>query len=102
MIWLETPSNPLLKIVDISKIKSEISNENIKIVCDNTFASPYNQQPLKLGADVVVHSSTKYLGGHSDLISGAVIVKDDTQLSEKIKYLQNAIGSVPSPLIAIC
>ena len=58
---------------------------------------PYNQQPLKLGADVVVHSSTKYLGGHSDLISGAVIVKDDTQLSEKIKYLQNAIGSVPSP-----
>ena len=97
MIWLETPSNPLLKIVDISKIKSEISNENIKIVCDNTFASPYNQQPLKLGADVVVHSSTKYLGGHSDLISGAVIVKDDTQLSEKIKYLQNAIGSVPSP-----
>ena len=64
MIWLETPSNPLLKIVDISKIKSEISNENIKIVCDNTFASPYNQLPL-LGADVVVHSSTKYLGGHS-------------------------------------
>ena len=97
MIWLETPSNPLLKIVDISKIKSEISNENIKIVCDNTFASPYNQQPLKLGADVVVHSSTKYLGGHSDLISGAVIIKDDTHLSEKIKYLQNAVGSVPSP-----
>lgn len=97
MIWLETPSNPLLKIVDISKIKSEISNENIKIVCDNTFASPYNQQPLKLGADVVVHSSTKYLGGHSDLISGAVIVKDDTHLSEKIKYLQNAVGSIPSP-----
>ena len=97
MIWLETPSNPLLKIVDINKIKSEISNENIKIVCDNTFASPYNQQPLKLGADVVVHSSTKYLGGHSDLISGAVIVKDDNKLSEKIKYLQNAIGSVPSP-----
>jgi len=97
MIWVETPSNPLLKIVDLNKIKSEITNENIKIVCDNTFASPYNQQPLTLGADVVLHSSTKYLGGHSDLIGGAIIIKDDFPLSEKIKYLQNAIGSVPSP-----
>jgi len=97
MIWIETPSNPLLKIVDINKIKSEISNENIKIVCDNTFASPYNQQPLTLGADIVLHSSTKYLGGHSDLIGGAIIIKDDFQLKEKIKYLQNAIGSIPSP-----
>ena len=97
MIWVETPSNPLLKIVDLNKIKSEITNENIKIVCDNTFASPYNQQPLTLGADVVLHSSTKYLGGHSDLIGGAIIIKDDFQLKEKIKYLQNAIGSIPSP-----
>ena len=97
MIWVETPSNPLLKIVDLNKIKSEITNENIKIVCDNTFASPYNQQPLTLGADVVLHSSTKYLGGHSDLIGGAIIIKDDFTLAEKIKYLQNAIGSVPSP-----
>ena len=97
MIWIETPSNPLLKIVDIKKIKSEISNENIKIVCDNTFASPYNQQPLTMGADVVLHSSTKYLGGHSDLIGGAIVIKDDLQLTEKIKYLQNAVGSVPSP-----
>ena len=97
MIWIETPSNPLLKIVDIKKIKSEISNENIKIVCDNTFASPYNQQPLTMGADVVLHSSTKYLGGHSDLIGAAIVIKDDLQLTEKIKYLQNAVGSVPSP-----
>jgi len=97
MIWIETPSNPLLKIVDIKKIKSEISNENIKIVCDNTFASPYNQQPLTMGADVVLHSSTKYLGGHSDLIGGAIVIKADLQLTEKIKYLQNAVGSVPSP-----
>ena len=97
MIWIETPSNPILKIVDIKKIKSEISNENIKIVCDNTFASPYNQQPLTMGADVVLHSSTKYLGGHSDLIGGAIVIKDDLQLTEKIKYLQNAVGSVPSP-----
>ena len=97
MIWIESPSNPLLKIVDIKKIKSEISNENIKIVCDNTFASPYNQQPLTMGADVVLHSSTKYLGGHSDLIGGAIVIKDDLQLTKKIKYLQNAVGSVPSP-----
>ncbi|MFL2543340.1 MAG: trans-sulfuration enzyme family protein [Alphaproteobacteria bacterium] len=97
MIWIETPSNPLLKIVDIKKIKSEIFNENIKIVCDNTFASPYNQQPLTIGADVVLHSSTKYLGGHSDLIGGAIVIKDDLELIEKIKYLQNAVGSVPSP-----
>ena len=97
MIWIETPSNPLLKIVDIKKIKSEISNENIKIVCDNTFASPYNQQPLTMGADVVLHSSTKYLGGHSDIIGGAIVIKDDLQLTKKIKYLQNAVGSVPSP-----
>ena len=97
MIWLETPSNPLLKLVDINKIKKEIPNEDIKIVCDNTFASPYNQQPLTLGADVVLHSSTKYLGGHSDIIGGAIIIKNDNKLAEKIKYLQNAIGAVPSP-----
>ena len=97
MIWLETPSNPLLKLVDINKIKKEIPNDDIKIVCDNTFASPYNQQPLTLGADVVLHSSTKYLGGHSDIIGGAIIIKNDKKLAEKIKYLQNAIGAVPSP-----
>ena len=97
MIWLETPSNPLLKLVDIKKIKNEITKDDIKIVCDNTFASPYNQQPLILGADVVLHSSTKYLGGHSDVIGGALIIKDDNSLAEKIKYLQNAVGSVPSP-----
>ena len=97
MIWVETPSNPLLKIIDIEKIKNSISNQEILVVCDNTFASPYNQQPLNLGADVVLHSSTKYLGGHSDIIGGAIIIKNDDQLAEKIKYLQNAIGAVPSP-----
>ena len=97
MIWIETPSNPLLKIIDIEKIKSNILDTNIKIICDNTFASPYNQQPLILGADAVVHSSTKYLGGHSDLIGGAIVVKDDEEFAERIKFLQNAIGSVPSP-----
>ena len=97
MIWVETPSNPLLKLVDINKIKKEIPNDDIKLICDNTFASPYNQQPLTLGADVVLHSSTKYLGGHSDIIGGAIIIKDDDKLSQKINYLQNAVGSVPSP-----
>ena len=97
MIWVETPSNPLLKIIDIEKIKKSISNQEIIVVCDNTFASPYNQQPLTMGADVVLHSSTKYLGGHSDLIGGAIVINDDLQLTEKIKYLQNAVGSVPSP-----
>ena len=84
-------------MVDINKIKREIPNDDIKIVCDNTFASPYNQQPLTLGADAVLHSSTKYLGGHSDIIGGAIVIKNDKKLAEKIKYLQNAIGAVPSP-----
>ncbi len=97
MIWLETPSNPLLKLIDIEKIKKSINNQDIIVVCDNTFASPYNQQPLNLGADVVIHSSTKYLGGHSDIIGGALIINNNPQLAEKIKYIQNAVGSVPSP-----
>ncbi len=97
MIWVETPSNPLLKLIDIEKIKKNINNQEIIIVCDNTFASPYNQQPLNLGADVVIHSSTKYLGGHSDIIGGALVINNNEELSEKIKYIQNAVGSVPSP-----
>ena len=97
MIWLETPSNPLLKIVDIQSIANELQDNNIILVCDNTFASPYNQQPLNQGADVVLHSSTKYLGGHSDLIGGSLIIKDDQELADKIQYLQNAAGAIPSP-----
>jgi|TARA_B110000438_G_scaffold160405_1_gene153626 cystathionine beta-lyase/cystathionine gamma-synthase len=97
MIWLETPSNPLLKIVDIQSIANELKDNNIILVCDNTFASPYNQQPLNQGADVVLHSSTKYLGGHSDLIGGSLIIKDDQELADKIQYLQNAAGAIPSP-----
>ncbi len=97
MIWVETPSNPLLKIIDIEKIKKNISNQEIMVVCDNTFASPYNQQPLKLGADAVIHSSTKYLGGHSDIIGGALVINNNNELADKIKYIQNAVGSVPSP-----
>ena len=97
MIWLETPSNPLLKIVDVAAIASQLQETDIFLICDNTFASPYNQQPLTQGADVVLHSSTKYLGGHSDLIGGCIIIKDDKILAEKIQYLQNAVGSIPSP-----
>ncbi len=97
MIWLETPSNPLLKLIDIEKIRNSINNQEIIIVCDNTFASPYNQQPLNQGADVVIHSSTKYLGGHSDIIGGALVINNNPELAEKIKYIQNAVGSVPSP-----
>jgi len=97
MIWLETPSNPLLKIVNVAAIASQLQDTDIFLICDNTFASPYNQQPLTQGADVVLHSSTKYLGGHSDLIGGCIIIKDDKILAEKIQYLQNAVGSIPSP-----
>ena len=97
MIWVETPSNPLLKTIDIEKIKQSTNNQDLIIVCDNTFASPYNQQPINLGADAVIHSSTKYLGGHSDVIGGGLIINNNPELSEKIKYIQNAVGSVPSP-----
>ena len=97
MIWLETPSNPLLKVIDIKKIKESLNNQDIIIVCDNTFASPYNQQPISYGADVTIHSSTKYLGGHSDIIGGGLVINDNPKLAEKIKYIQNAVGAVPSP-----
>ena len=97
MIWLETPSNPLLKVIDIKKIKESLNNQDIIIVCDNTFASPYNQQPINYGADVTIHSSTKYLGGHSDIIGGGLVINNNPKLAEKIKYIQNAVGAVPSP-----
>ncbi|MDC0357367.1 cystathionine gamma-synthase [Oligoflexia bacterium] len=96
MVWIETPTNPLLKLVDIEKLCEHAHNHNLIVVVDNTFASPYLQQPLKLGADIVLHSSTKYIGGHSDLIGGAVVLNDD-DLSEQLFYLQNAIGAVPAP-----
>jgi len=97
MIWLETPSNPLLKVIDIKKIKESLNSQDVIIVCDNTFASPYNQQPISYGADVTIHSSTKYLGGHSDIIGGGLVLNDNPKLAEKIKYIQNAVGAVPSP-----
>jgi len=96
MVWIETPTNPLLKIFDIEAI-SEISHrKNAIVVVDNTFLSPYFQKPLKLGADIVVHSTTKYINGHSDIIGGAVIL-DRTELYNKILLVQKSVGAVPSP-----
>jgi cystathionine beta-lyase/cystathionine gamma-synthase len=96
MVWIETPTNPTLKIFDIEAI-SEISHTiNAIVVVDNTFLSPYFQKPLLLGADIVVHSTTKYINGHSDVIGGAVIL-NDTELFRKIQLVQKAIGAVPSP-----
>jgi cystathionine gamma-lyase len=96
LIWLETPTNPLLKICDIRALASITKKRGIVLVVDNTFLSPYFQNPLDLGADVVVHSSTKYIGGHSDVLGGSLMLSDDA-LYDKIKYKQNAIGAVPSP-----
>jgi cystathionine gamma-lyase len=96
LIWLETPTNPLLGIVDIRAIAEMAHHHNLLVAVDNTFASPYFQQPLKLGADIVVHSTTKYINGHSDLIGGAIVLNDD-EAYESIKFYQNAAGGVPSP-----
>ena len=98
MIWVETPTNPLLKIVDLKKIAKFAKENNLISVCDNTFCSPYIQNPLELGFDIVVHSATKYLNGHSDLIGGIVVCSNHkTELADQILYLQNAIGSIMNP-----
>jgi cystathionine beta-lyase/cystathionine gamma-synthase len=94
LFWIESPTNPLLCIIDISAVSAIAHKNNIKVVVDNTFASPFFQQPLLLGADLVVHSTTKYIGGHSDLIGGALIVNDEEWYA-KLKFLQNAIGAIP-------
>jgi cystathionine beta-lyase/cystathionine gamma-synthase len=96
MIWLETPTNPLLGLVDIRAISEIAHHRNLLVVVDNTFASPYFQQPLKLGADIVVHSTTKYINGHSDVIGGALVLNDE-EVYQTIKFYQNAAGGVPSP-----
>jgi cystathionine beta-lyase/cystathionine gamma-synthase len=95
LVWIETPTNPLLQILDIAAIAEVTHKHGAKLVVDNTFASPYLQQPLKLGADIVVHSTTKYLGGHSDVVGGAVV--GPNELLEPVKFYQNAAGGVPGP-----
>ena len=96
MIWLESPTNPLLKISDIEEIAKIAKKHNVLLVVDNTFASPISQNPLKLGADIVIHSATKYIGGHTDVLAGLVITADE-ELGERVKYIQNASGGVLSP-----
>ena len=96
LIWIETPTNPMLNIVDIRKICKIAKAKKIMVCVDNTFASPYLQNPIKLGADLVLHSATKYLGGHSDVILGAVITRTKT-LANELHFIQNAAGAVPGP-----
>ncbi len=97
VIWVETPTNPLLKVVDVAAVAEIARAAGARCVVDNTFATPYLQRPLELGADVVVHSVTKYLGGHSDLVAGAVVTTDE-ELAERLAFLQNAVGAVPGPM----
>jgi cystathionine gamma-synthase len=97
LIWIETPTNPLLSIVDIQRVAELAHQRGALCVVDNTFATPYLQQPLSLGADIVIHSTTKYLGGHSDVVGGFIALNDDERAS-RLAFLQNAVGAVPSPM----
>ncbi len=97
LVWVETPTNPLLKISDLAEIARLAKQRQLVLGVDNTFASPFFQQPLALGADIVVHSSTKFLGGHADVVGGAIITSNDT-FYERLKFCQNAVGAVPGPL----
>jgi cystathionine gamma-synthase len=99
LVWLETPTNPLLNIVDISAVAAAAKKAGAVVVVDNTFATPYLQRPLELGADIVVHSTTKYVGGHSDLVSGFACTNDPT-IAERLAFLQNSLGAVPGPFDA--
>ena len=97
LVWMETPTNPLLKLSDIAAISERCRAKGLKLVVDNTFMSPIFQTPLALGADIVVHSTTKYLNGHSDVVGGVIMTNDDA-IAEELCYLQNAVGAVPGPL----
>ena len=99
IVWVETPTNPMLNIADIAALAGVAHDAGARLVVDNTFASPYLQQPLELGADVVLHSTTKYLGGHSDVIGGALVTSEQ-ELADQIAFLQNAAGAVPGPFDA--
>ncbi|MGH3585315.1 MAG: cystathionine gamma-synthase, partial [Pseudonocardia sp.] len=99
VVWCETPTNPLLGIADIAAVAEVARSGGARLVVDNTFASPYLQNPLALGADAVLHSTTKYVGGHSDVVGGAVVTSDD-EIAEGLRFTQNAVGSVPGPFDA--
>ena len=97
LLWVETPTNPLLQIVDLTAVAQIAKRHHLLAVCDNTFATPFMQRPLEHGFDIVVHSTTKYLNGHSDAVGGAAVVRQDDELKERLGYLQNALGGVSSP-----
>ncbi|KAG1396321.1 hypothetical protein G6F59_013828 [Rhizopus arrhizus] len=97
MVWIETPTNPMLKIVDIAAVAAIAKRHGLIVVVDNTFASPMLQRPLDLGADLVLHSATKYLNGHSDRVGGMVVVGDNAELAEQMAFLQNSVGGVQGP-----
>jgi cystathionine beta-lyase/cystathionine gamma-synthase len=97
LVWLETPTNPMLKLADIAEVSQLAHAVGARVAVDNTFATPFLQQPLALGADFVVHSTTKYLGGHSDVVGGAILTSDP-EAYERLKFLQKAVGAVPGPL----
>jgi cystathionine gamma-lyase len=97
MVWVETPTNPLLKVVDLAAIAAMARKHKLIAVCDNTFASPWIQRPLELGFDIVVHSTTKYINGHSDVIGGVAVIQKNEGLQQQLSFLQNAVGGVPSP-----
>lgn len=97
LVWLETPTNPMLRVTDLAAVAALAHKAGALVACDNTFASPYLQRPLELGCDVVMHSATKYLGGHSDVVMGALVLNDDA-LAEQLGFLQLAIGAVPGPM----
>jgi cystathionine gamma-lyase len=97
LVWLETPTNPMLKVIDLERIATIARSENITTVCDNTFASPWIQRPLEYGFDLVMHSTTKYLNGHSDMVGGVVVVGNNTELRDRLAFLQNAAGAIQGP-----
>src|ERR1700745_520235 len=97
LIWLETPTNPMLKVVDLERVAAIARSKKITIVCDNTFASPWIQRPLEYGFDLVMHSTTKYLNGHSDMVGGIVVVGNNTELCDRLTFLQNAAGAIQGP-----
>jgi cystathionine gamma-lyase len=97
LLWVETPTNPLLRIVDLEGVAALARRKGLLSVADNTFCSPYLQRPLELGIDIVVHSTTKYLNGHSDMVGGCAVVGDNKDLADRLKFLQNAIGAISGP-----
>jgi cystathionine gamma-lyase len=97
LVWVETPTNPLLKLVDLSRVAEVARRRGILTVADNTFASPYIQRPIEHGFDIVLHSTTKYLNGHSDMVGGVVVVGDNAELRERLGFLQNAVGAIQGP-----